>query len=97
MELQDHPADKRLPLGSGKVKALEEHRAAPRLAAEIVKTIALVRGAPQMGGHAPEARTPGRSKKWLVKGASGPLQDKALTLSFGREFVSSTDKAAQIS
>lgn len=79
-------------LGSGKVKALEEHQAAPLLAAEIVKTIALVRGAPQLGGHAPESRTPDKSKKWRVKGASGPLQDKDLTLSFGREFVSVTEQ-----
>jgi len=38
-------------LGTGKVKALEQHQAAPLLAAEIVKCIQSARGVPVMQAH----------------------------------------------
>lgn len=81
-----------LPIGSGKVKALEEHQAAPLLAAEIVRTIAIVRGAPDIRSHVLLPTAHGASKKWRVQGASAPVLGKDLTLSIGREFVSVTEQ-----
>ena len=80
-------------LASGKVEALEQHQAASLLAAEIVNRIAIVRGTPVIHGPVPTSSTQGASKKWRVKGASGPFQDKDLTLSISHEFISVTEGA----
>jgi hypothetical protein len=84
-------------LGMGKVKALEEHQAAPLLAAEIAKTILPARGVPETHSNIapPPAPRRGALKKWHVKGATGPFQDKDLTLSIGRESISISELPGQ--
>jgi hypothetical protein len=84
-------------LATGKVKALDQHQAAPLLAAEITKTIQSVRGLPEMQGLAVAQPTHAQAaqKKWHVKGASGPLLDKDLVLSIGRESISVSEQSGQ--
>ena len=91
-----HQATGRL-LATGKVKALEEHQAAPLLAAAITKKIQSARGAPEVQvSVAPMAtRAQAVLKKWHVKGATGPLQDKDLTLSIGGESISVAEQSGQ--
>src|SRR5262249_22803441 len=84
-------------LGSGKVKALEEHQAAPLLAGEIVETIAAARGTPAMraGVNPSSPRAQTWIKRWNVKGATGPFQDKQLILSIGRGSISVNEQSGQ--
>lgn len=73
--------------GTGKVKALEQHQAATLLAAEITKKIQSVRGTPE-NVPLPPTRAQAALKKWHVKGATGPFQNKDLILSIGGESIS---------
>jgi len=76
-----------LVLASGKVKALEQHQAAPLLAADIAKAIESARGVPEMPRNAasPASRLAG-SKKWRVKGGAA-LENHDLTLAIGEDAI----------
>lgn len=84
-------------LGTGKVKALEQHQAAPLLVTEITKKIQSAGRVPvNLGAVAAQpARAQARLKKWHVKGWAGPFQGKDLTLSIGRESIFVSEQSAQ--
>ena len=73
-------------VGTGKVKALEQHQASTLLAAEITKKIQSVRGTPE-NAPLPPTRAPAALKKWQVKGATGPFQGKDMILTIGGESI----------
>ena len=85
-------------LGTGKVKALVQHQAAPLLAAEIVKSIQSARGVPatQVTAAPPPTRARAGQKKWHVKGGTGPFQGKDLSLSIGRESIFVSEQSGQV-
>jgi hypothetical protein len=73
-------------VGTGKVKALEQHQASTLLAAEITKKIQSVRGTPK-SVPLPPTLAQAALKKWHVKGATGPFQGKDLILTIGGESI----------
>jgi hypothetical protein len=78
-------------LGGGKVSALEQHQAAPLLAADLVKTIRAARGVPEtFTPAAPAASTLRGLKTWRVKGTASPAGGD-LTLAIGEDSVFFTD------
>jgi hypothetical protein len=82
-------------LASGKVSALEQHQAAPLLAADLVKAIAASREIPDTRKPQPTAQNKVAGlKSWHVKG-KGPAASGDLTMAIGENAVYISDSSGK--